>query len=68
LGSANATRFKLYNTFEATENLSDMCNCTVTVSDSESVLNEITALELVLSLIIWYEILPLVYRTYPLGQ
>lgn len=53
----NATRFKLYNIIEATENLPDTCNYTVTVSNSESVLNDITTVDLVLSLITWYEAL-----------
>jgi hypothetical protein len=67
LDSINATRFKLRNIIEATENLRDTCNYTVTVSDSESVLNEIT-LELVLSLIMWYGVLTLFNRMCPFRQ
>jgi hypothetical protein len=64
LDSLKAIIFQLDNICEATENLHD----SATVSDCESVLNKITTLEFVLSLIIWYEVLSRVNRTSHLWQ
>jgi hypothetical protein len=57
LDSVKAVRFQLDNISEATENLRESCDDSANVSDCKSVLNEITTLEFVLSLIIRYEVL-----------
>jgi hypothetical protein len=67
LDSVKAVRFQLDNICEATENR-DSCDDSATVSDCELVLNEITTLEFLLSLIMWYEVLSHVYRISHLWQ
>jgi hypothetical protein len=57
-----------YSIIEATENLRETCNYTVTSSASESVLNEITTVELVLSLIMRYEVLGIFNRMCSFGR
>jgi hypothetical protein len=46
----------LDNMCETIENLRDSCDYSANVSDCESVLNEITSVEFVLSLIMWCEV------------
>jgi hypothetical protein len=68
LDSIKAVRFQLDNVCEAIKNLCDSCDDSAIVSDYESVLHEITTLEFVLSLIIWYEVLSRVNRIDHLGK
>jgi hypothetical protein len=60
LHSVKAIRFQLDNICEAIENLRDSSDDSANVNNCESVLNEMTTIGFVLSLIIWYEILFLV--------
>jgi predicted SAM-dependent methyltransferase len=57
LDSVKAIRFQLDSICEANESLRDSCDDSANVSYCKSVLNEITTLEFVLSLILWYEVL-----------
>jgi hypothetical protein len=68
LDNVNAVTFQSKNICEVTENLRDSCDDSATVSDCESVLNEITTLQFVLSLIIWYVVLSRVNRRSHLWQ
>jgi hypothetical protein len=63
LYSVKVITFQLDNICEAIENLRDSCDDSANVSDCESVLQETTTIEFVLSLIIWYDVLSRVDST-----
>jgi len=57
INSVKALRYQLSNIIEALEEVSREANDTITKSEPQSLSNELSTFEFVLSLVIWYNIL-----------
>jgi hypothetical protein len=68
LSSIKDIGFQFDNIYVASENLHDICDDPITVMGCESIFNDVTTPEFMLSLIIWYEVLCRVHGIVELCQ